>query len=75
MEETAIGIDFAQFNEAITQTDFILNDNGYKIKMKLIAGFLGIGQNIKTGALRPVLGWLTALSSSNPLRMTFDNEL
>jgi hypothetical protein len=29
--------------------------------MKLIAGFLGIGQNTKTGALRPCLGWTTAL--------------
>jgi hypothetical protein len=29
--------------------------------MTLIAGFLGIGQNPETGALRPCLGWVTAL--------------
>jgi hypothetical protein len=29
--------------------------------MKLIAGFLGIGQNPETGALRPCLGWITAV--------------
>jgi hypothetical protein len=57
------GIDFADFNEAVTQTDFILDDNGREIQMKLIAGFLGIGQNPITSALRPVLGWLTALPS------------
>jgi hypothetical protein len=33
--------------------------------MKLIAGFLGIGQNQTTGALRPCLGWLTALPITN----------
>ncbi|CAF3374398.1 unnamed protein product [Rotaria socialis] len=55
------GIEFGDFSEAVTQTDFILDDNGHETKMKLIAGFLGIGQNIKTGALRPCLGWLTAL--------------
>jgi hypothetical protein len=38
-----------------------LDDNGHETKMKLIAGFLGIGQNQTTGALRPCLGWLTAL--------------
>lgn len=55
------GIDFEDFFESITQTDFALDDNGHKIKMKLIAGFLGIGQNQKSSALRPCLGWLTAL--------------
>jgi hypothetical protein len=50
-------------NEAVTQADFILNDKGNKTKMKLIAGFLGIGQNPETGALRPILGWLTAVPS------------
>jgi hypothetical protein len=56
----------SDFNEGVTQTDFILNDIGLKIEMKLIAGFLGIGQNPKTNALRPVLGWLTALPSVKP---------
>jgi hypothetical protein len=45
----------------VTHTDFILDDNGREIQMKLIAGFLGIGQNPETGALRPCLGWVTAL--------------
>lgn len=31
--------------------------------MKLIAGFLGIGQNPETGVLRPCLGWVTAIPS------------
>lgn len=31
--------------------------------MRLVAGFFGIGQNPETSALRPVLGWLTALPS------------
>ncbi|CAF1406442.1 unnamed protein product [Adineta steineri] len=57
------GIEFSDFNESVTQTDFVLDDNGHEIKMKLIAGFLGIGQNSKTGALRPCLGWATALPS------------
>jgi hypothetical protein len=38
-----------------------LDDHGNEIKMKFIAGFLGIGQNSKTGALRPCLGWVSAL--------------
>ncbi|CAF3537425.1 unnamed protein product [Rotaria sp. Silwood1] len=71
--EVTYGIDFSDFNEAITQTDFILNDNGNKITMKLIAGFLGIGQNPKTNALRPILGWLTALPLAKPpIRKTWD---
>ncbi|CAF2610052.1 unnamed protein product [Rotaria sp. Silwood2] len=65
-EEVTYGIDFSDFNEAVTQTDFILNDNGIKINMKLIAGFLGIGQNPTTNALRPILGWLTAIPSVKP---------
>jgi len=55
------GIDFEDFAESVTQTDFILDDNGREIKMKLIAGFLGISQNLETGALRPSLGWITAI--------------
>ncbi|CAF1038522.1 unnamed protein product [Rotaria sordida] len=54
-------IEFADFNESVTRTDFILDDNGHETKMKFIAGFLGIGQNPTTGALRPCLGWATAL--------------
>ena len=57
------GIDFADFSEAVTQTNFILDDNGHEIQMQLIAGFIGIGQNPITSALRPVLGWLTVLPS------------
>ncbi len=48
------------FSESVTHTDFILLDDN-KTKMKLIAGFLGIGQNPETDALRPCLGWITAL--------------
>ena len=55
------GIDYSDFSESVTQTDFILDDNGHKTEMKLIAGFLGIGQNPESGALRPCLGWVTAL--------------
>ncbi|UJR35163.1 hypothetical protein I4U23_027931 [Adineta vaga] len=55
------GIEFGDFNESVTQTDFILDDNGHETKMKIIAGCLGIGQNPNTGALRPCLGWTTAL--------------
>jgi len=58
------GIDFSDFSESITQTDFILDNNGHEIKMKLIAGFLGISQNPESGALRPSLGWVTALPDS-----------
>jgi len=58
------GIEFGDFNESTTQTDFILDDNGHITKMKFIAGFLGIGQNPKTGALRPCLGWLSALPTT-----------
>ncbi|CAF1586775.1 unnamed protein product [Rotaria sp. Silwood1] len=54
-------IEFGDFNESVTRTDFILDDNGHETKMKFIAGFLGIGQNPKTSALRPCLGWATAL--------------
>ncbi|CAF4262331.1 unnamed protein product [Rotaria sp. Silwood2] len=35
-------VDVSDFNEAVTQTDFILDNNGVDIKMKLIAGFLDI---------------------------------
>ncbi|CAF1018387.1 unnamed protein product [Adineta steineri] len=55
------GIEFCDFYESVTQTDFILDDNGHETKMKFIAGFLGIGQNSETGALRPCLGWISAL--------------
>lgn len=54
------GIDFQDFSESVTQTDFILDNNGDETKMKLIAGFLGISQNPTTRALRPALGWITA---------------
>jgi hypothetical protein len=37
-----------------------LDDDGNIIKIKFIAGFLGIGQNSKTGALRSCLGWISA---------------
>ncbi|CAF1245341.1 unnamed protein product [Adineta ricciae] len=55
------GIEFQDFDESVTQTDFVLDDNGHETKMKIIAGFLGVGQNPQTGALRPCLGWSTAL--------------
>jgi hypothetical protein len=55
------------FSESITLTDFILDDNGIRTEMKLIAGFLGIGQNPETGALRPCLGWVTAVSRNKIL--------
>ncbi|CAF1299852.1 unnamed protein product [Rotaria sp. Silwood1] len=55
------GIEFSDLSESVTQTDFVLDDNGHEIKMKLIAGFLGISQNENTGALRPCLGWITAV--------------
>ena len=55
------GIEFSDFSESVTQTDFVLDDNGHITNMKLVAGFLGVGQNPKTGALRPCLGWATAL--------------
>jgi hypothetical protein len=55
------GIEFGDFSESVTQTDFVLDDNGHETNMKFIAGFLGIGQNPKTGALRPCLGWASAL--------------
>lgn len=57
------GIDFDDFTEAVTKTDFILDDNGNEIKMKLIAGFFGISQNPDTKALRPALGWTTVFTS------------
>ncbi len=41
--------------------------------MKFIAGFLGIGQNPTTGALRPCLGWVTALP--NPEQSTGKNQI
>jgi len=53
------GIDFSDLEEAITQTEFILDDNGTEYKMMLVAGFLGVSQNPQTKSLRPVLGWLT----------------
>ncbi|CAF4929882.1 unnamed protein product, partial [Rotaria sp. Silwood2] len=56
MDEVHLSLYFADFNESVTRTDFILDDNGHETKMKFIAGFLGIGQNTKTGALRPCLG-------------------
>jgi hypothetical protein len=65
------GIEFGDFSESVTQTDFVLDDNGHITKMKFIAGFLGIGQNPTTGALRPCLGWVTALP--NPEQSTEKN--
>ena len=59
------GIDFEDFNEAVTQTNFTLDDNGHETQMKLITGFIGIGQNPITSALRPVLGWVTAVPLCN----------
>lgn len=56
-----MGVEFKDLEESVTITDFILNDNGNVTNMKLIAGFLGIGQNQDTGALRPCLGWVTAI--------------
>jgi len=55
------GIESRDFSESVTQTDFVLDDNGHITKMKLIARFLGIAQNPTTGALCPCLGWVTAL--------------
>ncbi|CAF4700051.1 unnamed protein product [Rotaria socialis] len=48
--------------KSIAKTDFTLYNNGMEIKMKLIAGFLGISQNPQTGALRPSMGWITTVS-------------
>jgi len=58
------GIDFADIAEAVTMTEFILDDNGTEYPMKLISGFLGISQNPSTFALRPVLGWLTVYKNN-----------
>ena len=49
--------------ESITQTDFFLNNNGNLISMKLIAGFFGVGRNPAKSAIRPCLGWVTAVPS------------
>ena len=54
------GIPYEDFMEAVTVTDFILNNNGHEIKMVWLAGFMGISQNAETGALRPAMGWATA---------------
>ncbi|CAF1241960.1 unnamed protein product [Didymodactylos carnosus] len=48
-------------HESVTQIDFLLDDNGHITKMKLISGFLGVAQNPETKALRPSMGWLTAV--------------
>ncbi|CAF1078241.1 unnamed protein product [Didymodactylos carnosus] len=55
------GIDFSDLKESVTQIDFLLDDNGHITKMKLISGFLGVAQNPETKALRPSMGWLTAV--------------
>src|SRR5207244_437127 len=62
---TINGIDFADLSEAVTQTDFVLDDNGVVHPMKLIAGFLGISQNPETMALRPAIGWLTVYTGES----------
>jgi hypothetical protein len=56
---TINGIPYDKLNESITQTEFILNNNGTELKMKLVSGFLGVSQNPETMALRPALGWMT----------------
>lgn len=58
------GVDFRDLSESVTKTEFILDNNGEESKMQLVAGFLGIGQNPETGALRPCLGWLTAITKN-----------
>ena len=58
-------------SESVSQTDFILDDNGEETKMKLIAGFLGISQNSETGALRPAMGWVSVIPSDRPVHSDF----
>lgn len=64
-------IDLEDLTESVTQTDFIVTDHGQETMMKLIAGFVGIGQNTETGALRPCLGWVTAIQRDGKI----DQEL
>ncbi|CAF1256553.1 unnamed protein product [Adineta ricciae] len=72
------GMNLSDLEESITQTDFFLNNNGTSISMKFIAGFFGVGKNPTTSALRPCLGWVTAVSSEQVVEkfycVKFKNE-
>jgi hypothetical protein len=48
-------------NLEISHVSLLYGDNEREIKMKLIAGFMDVGQNPNTDVLRPVLGGLIVL--------------
>lgn len=58
-------------SESVSQIDFILDDDGHEIKMKLISGFLGVSQNPETGALRPAMGWVSVVRSDKQIHSEF----
>jgi hypothetical protein len=52
--------------DAISQTDFMLNNNNSCTPMTLYAGFMGITQNPKTKAIRPEIAW-AVMNMNRPL--------
>lgn len=49
-----------------SKVDFLLDDNGKKMKMEFVAGFVGIQQDPKTLALRPKMAWAVVNTGEKP---------
>ena len=50
-------LEITDFPQGLSKADFELDNNGDKSKMEFLAGFVGIGQDAKTKALRPEINW------------------
>lgn len=50
----------------ISTADLNINDNGVMHKMELKAGFVGFRQDVKSLALRPVIGWAIVETGEQP---------
>lgn len=49
-----------------SKVEFLLDDNGNKMKMEFMAGFVGVQQDPKTLALRPEITWAVVNTGEKP---------
>lgn len=59
-------LEVSDFPKGLSKADFVLDNNGDKSKMEFLAGFVGIGQDAKTKALRPEINWGVVNSGRKP---------
>ncbi len=59
-------LELSDFSKGLSKADFVLDNNGDKSKMEFLAGFVGIGQDAKTKALRPEINWGVVDSGRGP---------